>query len=569
MMKNLHPRVSLEGVEKMKNLWAIWRRHIVSLKWVYLIGILATFMTGVAEVATPMFMGRAVDKLLNGQSNLSEIWRLAGVFVALLALQALGRYGWRITIAQQAHHLGAVMKSKLWDRIRFLPEEKITQELRAGEVMNLATADVNMARFTFSFTLVMLADLIFLSVLGVGSMLLLNWKLTLLSLAPALILPRILMKLARRESKQYEKGQETLSALNDLAARCVETLRLQRLNSTEKSWRQSLEKRALNYLGDKASYIRTSLLFYPVMSGMSLFCYGIGVSLGVREVMAGRMSPGEFISFQSLIFVVQTPLQELGFVVSDWQRSFTSLKRLLKAWSEKEFPGLRDGGDIIPTQATEKHVRIQNLGYVPPGQSRDLYRDLSFSFRSGEQIGLWGPIGSGKSTLFKILLGLENNYQGKVEIFGANLRGLAHESVTDHIALVPQRPFMFSATIRENLRLDLEDLSDNEIWQALEVAEVASDFRQLPKGLETHLGEWGINLSGGQKQRLALARSLLRKPKLLLLDDCLSAVDTATEEKILASLKKHVKCSVIWIAHRRSTLRSCTRVIELGSGAST
>jgi ATP-binding cassette, subfamily B, multidrug efflux pump len=564
MIKNLHPKVTLEGANQTKNLWKIWRKHLWKLNNIYLLGFLATFLTGIAEVETPVFMGRSIDGLLQKTFEKKDVLLMAGVFTGLLFLQYLGRLGWRITIAQQAHHLGALMKSKLWDRIRFLPEEKITQELRSGEVMNLATSDVNMARFAFSFTLVMLADLIFIAMLGVGSMLNIHWKLTLYTLGPAIVLPHILIRLARRESREYEKAQETLSSLSDLAARCVETLRLQRLSSTELSWRKSLEQRALRYLEDKARFINTSLMFYPVMSGAALFCYAIGITLGIREVLAGRMSPGQFVSFQSLIFVVQTPLQELGFVISDWQRSFTSLKRLVKAWGEEEMPGLRAGGHpVADVKASAVHLKVENLSYSPPGQTRDLYKNLSFNLKAGDQMGVWGPIGCGKSTLFKILLGLEKNYSGSIKLVDEDLNTLSHDSLTDHVVLVPQRPFMFSTTIRDNLKLDL-NLADDEIWKALEVAEVSEDFRSLPKGLDTHLGEWGINLSGGQKQRLALARALLRKPKLLLLDDCLSAVDTSTEEKILRSLKETLNCSVMWIAHRRSTLRSCTSVIQLG-----
>lgn len=567
MIPNLNKNVVLEGADLDVSLWKIWWNHLRRLNKIYLIGIFATFLTGIAEVMTPVFMGKTIDQLLHNSKNNSSLVNLALIFLGLLVLQYLGRMGWRVTIAQQAHHLGALMKSKLWDRIRYLPEEKITTELRAGEVMNLATADVNLARFCFSFTLVMLADLIFLSLLGVGSMMQIHWKLTLLTLLPAFFLPRMLLKLARSEATQYEKAQESLSSLSDLAARCVETLRLQRLNSTGKNWRLALEEKAVAYVQLKATYIRTSLMFYPLMSGSAVACYAIGITMGIHEVFAGRMSSGQFITFQSLIFVVQTPLQELGFVISDWQRSFASLKRLTGAWRESEVPGLRSGGVSAPIHVAaqkeaHQHLQIKDLCYSPPGQSRDLFRQLNVDIHSGQHLGITGPIGSGKSTLFKILLGLEQNYQGQITLSGLDIRNISHRSLTQDLVLVPQRPFLFSASIRDNLKLDLE-VTESEMEKALEIVEISQDIKRLPKGLDTHLGEWGVNLSGGQKQRLALARGLVRKPQVLLLDDCLSAVDTSTEERILRNLKEHLSCTVLWVAHRESTLRSCSKVIHL------
>src|SRR5690606_7871662 len=176
-----------------------------------------------------------------------------------------------------------------------------------------------------------------------------------------------------------------------------------------------------------------------------------------------------------------------------------------------------------------------------------------------------GPIGTGKSTLLSIMSGLERRLDtGKVEFLGKNFDEYSHHDLRRMISVVPQKPFLFAETIASNVRMDL-NLTDEEVWHVLWVAGLDEDVKGFPKQLETPLGEWGINLSGGQKQRLTLARALARKPRVLFMDDCLSAVDTVTEEKILSRLNRELKgLTAVWVAHRESTLKYCDRIVRFG-----
>jgi ATP-binding cassette subfamily B protein len=189
---------------------------------------------------------------------------------------------------------------------------------------------------------------------------------------------------------------------------------------------------------------------------------------------------------------------------------------------------------------------------------------LSLEIRSGERIGITGPVGSGKSTFVRILAGEERDFQGEVRLYGEDIRGYTHEELSRELSCVEQRPFLFAESIRRNVLLD-RTASDDAVSALLDAAGLSDDISRLPDGLDTPLGEWGINLSGGQKQRLTIARALAAKPRILLLDDCLSAVDVVTEERILKNLDRLLPTTtIVWVAHRPSTLKYCRRVVRFG-----
>jgi ATP-binding cassette subfamily B protein len=209
-------------------------------------------------------------------------------------------------------------------------------------------------------------------------------------------------------------------------------------------------------------------------------------------------------------------------------------------------------------------IEIKNLS-LSYQNSRKVIKDFNITLNAGERLGIKGPIGSGKSSLLNILMRNLDEYEklsGEVKLWGKSIEDFSPRELTALVAMVPQRPFLFADTLRNNLTLDL-NIQDEKVWKILELVELKEDVSQFPLGINTQLGEWGINLSGGQKQRLSLARAVARDPKLLLLDDCLSAVDTKTEEKILQNLNNYFKeTALVWVAHRDSTLKYCKQRLE-------
>jgi len=566
-MKRLHPRVRLRGALEGATAKHVWKTHLWDLRLVYIFGIFGVLLTTLAEVIVPHIVKSSIDTLSGIESlgrETAEI-RFTRYFIILFSLyviQYIGRIVWRILIAQQAHHVGARMKSLLWDRSRFLPRTRLERDLRPGDLMNIATGDVSSGRFAYSFTLVMVADMIWLFTLTIVAMFLISPKLTLLTLVIVPALPFFLHRLSVQEGKQHDIAQNSLSDLSDLSAQSVSTIRLQRLTQTGTYWKARLFKASEDYMNKRQSVIFTGLRFIPLTGITPILSYILLLVIGIEEVMQGRLTVGSFVAMQSYIFLIQVPLIELGETVAEWQRSFTSLKRISAIYAEPEAPRLRGGGAPIETRSGPI-IEIKKLGYSIPNSDLRIIKDLSLVLNPHDRLGILGPVGSGKSTLINILAGFENEFDGEVLLHGQEIRSLEHQGLRRRISIVPQKAFLFADTIRHNIKLDLE-ISDDEIWHYMKLAAVDEDVKNFPNKLDTRIGEWGVTLSGGQKQRLTLARALARKPEILLLDDCLSAIDTVTEERILQALDRELAdTTLIWVAHRRSTLKYCDQILEL------
>ena len=297
----------------------------------------------------------------------------------------------------------------------------------------------------------------------------------------------------------------------------------------------------------------------------TIIAYGILFTYGVMEVQAGRVSIGAFVALQSYVLLLQSPLFELGSVISEWQTGFASFHRLTEIYN------LERPTDATPEAVIHRHyqsgtaVRLQDLSFAFDPKQEVLSR-INLMVPQGEKLGLIGPIGAGKSTLVNIIGGLLEHPRGLVQIHGLDRQQGQRDWIVKQITMVPQRPFLFAGSIRHNLA-PMGTADENSMIEALQIVDLWDDVQKFVGGLDCWIGEWGINLSGGQKQRLALARALLKPAPILILDDCLSAVDSITEAKILAQLKIRLEGqTVIWTAHRLSTLQICDRILRLEDG---
>ncbi len=580
-------KISLSGTADEKlSIFSVLLRQYRENYFIYSFGILAVILTDITEVAIPLVIKRTID-FFSGTDIVSQGQGEAGssltpeavkwtaytqifwILMGLFAIQFTGRVLWRLYLAQQTHFVAARLKSRIWSHARWLPRRKLETELSAGELMNIGAGDVGIARNIFGFTLVTSIDTLFLLIFCLVAMFNLNVELTLWSLALLPILPPLLKKVAKREASQHREAQECLSKLSDIAAQTVSTIRLQRVTDSQGLWQNRLKEAAEEYRQKRLKVLKTSFAFIPLTGIPPLIAYGILLGLGIQKVIAGQLSLGAFVALQSYIFMIQGPMFEMGVQISEWQRSLASLRRILKVLRESpEKSLLSPGQENLPERKTlhsqDNVFKVENLHFAFPDQKNKLIlKGLSFSLKPGERLGIRGPVGVGKTTLLQILSGFERDFLGDVQLFGKDIRKFAHKDIREILNLVPQKPFLFATTVRENLKLD-QNAPDDEIWTSLELAGLREDVEGFPKGLDTPLGEWGINLSGGQKQRLTLARALLRKPEILLLDDCLSAVDTVTEEKILHGLDSYFsQTTLVWVAHRASTLRFCDHQIVL------
>jgi ATP-binding cassette subfamily B protein len=549
----------------------IWKSFIKNNKSMYLIGTFMVLFTNVFQVLSTRVIGWIIDffsgdhypALFEKETKIDTFYSMFICMFVCRVLITIGRMGWRVTIARQTHMAGAMLRKKIWENARFFKKIDLVTEFSKGNLMNASNSDINSSRFLFGFTLVGLCDVIFLGVLTFATMMTINIKMSLISVGTLSILPFFVRKLSSKEVQRHIDSQNSLGDFNDLSTQVVSTIRLQRLTQTGSFWESKLIESATSYKNQRLKALFTSLNYIPLMGGASIISYVVLFMVGITLVINQQMTIGDFVSMQGLIFLLQDPLMEMGFIVSDWKRGTTSLDRLNKIYNNKKEAFLYEEGESITLSEYVLSAKNLSFKFEDSDKEADLIKDFNLKLLPGDRLGITGDIGTGKSTLLSILCGLERGYRGELFFHGKSYNNYAHQELRDFMSIVQQKPFLFADTIKKNIAMNNE-LTEDEIWHYLKLAGLDKDVRAFPEQLDTPLGEWGINLSGGQRQRLTLARALSRKPKLLFLDDCLSAVDTVTEDLILNNLDRELSdTTLIWVAHRSSTLKYCTNIINL------
>lgn len=557
----------------------LFKDYLSSNKLVYALGFFSVFATNILQVFLTRSVGWAVDILSKHSSeSLNFIaplrlgvarnipWTIIHLFFLVLIGQfliAFFRMVWRTTLARQTHYVGGILKEEIWRKSCFFSEKLLNTKMSKGALMSACTSDVGSARFLFGFSLVGVSDFLFLTLMSFFTMYTINKQVALYAFLALIPLPIIMRWVSENEAKSYDQAQNKLSEFNDFSSQAVGTLRLQKMTETQEFWRREWFAMAEIYRQFRFRATIVTLRWIPAVGSVSLGCNFILFIIGLKYVYLGKMSIGDFMAMHGLIFLVQDPLNNLGWIVSEFRKGFIGLKRLTDVYNTPK------ENHLIHATVAKHHtnstttIEAKNLSFKFSGSDRFLFQNFNLKMYKGNRIGIIAPIGTGKTVLLKILAGILGDYEGEVKIMGQHPWSYEHHELRKKLIMVTQGAFLFAESVRENICLG-DYYSDIEINKAIGLAELTFDISKMPKGLNTPLGEWGINLSGGQKQRLCLARALVRMPEILLLDDCLSAVDTITEEKILINLDQELKnTTVIWVAHRASTLKYCNHIINL------
>jgi ATP-binding cassette subfamily B multidrug efflux pump len=568
----------------------LWRRSMLKYWPHYVVGGVALLLANISEVLVPKFIqwsidvvgGRAAPAFVAGESGLSGAPALrllaAWLCVALLA-GFIGRIFWRQFLARRTHVAGRDLKVRMWRVLSFLPLRTL-RGYPMGDLMNRAIGDWNASRAIHGFTLVLTLDICFMTTLAVACMVSIDPVLTLYCLAIFPFLPRLIVRLAKLEKRQHAAAQVQLGELSDRIAQSLSSVRLTRATGSEAQWQTRLTADATEYAARRFAVVRTAWRIFPLGAVPTLIAYGILLVLGVQKIRSGALSVGQFVALQSYVLMLQASLMDLGDCIGEWQRGFASLTRLAEIFNLQGIADrLRSRRLDPPVSTVGVELRLSRMTFSYDTEdvgktdvldsapsSRPALDSVTLHVRPGEAVGIFGPIGAGKSTLLALAAGLIDPPSGTLTLDGADASTMSRDWFAANAALVPQRSFLFAGTIRGNLELD-EKLADDVLWDVLRLVRLEGDVRAFPGGLDARIGEWGLNLSGGQKQRLALARALLRRRRLYLLDDCLSAVDAATEAAILEGLRLRIgSATLIQVAHRRSTLKSCDRLLILDRG---
>ncbi len=506
----------------------------------------------------------AVDDLYRGVTA-EKLGRYALILFGIGLLAGGFRFAMRRAVIGISRHIEFDLRNDLFAHLQSLPLQYF-QGKRIGDIMSRATNDLAAVRMMLGPGLMYLVNTAVVSVVSIGFMLAISPRLTLYSMLPLPLVTLSAWFFGERIHHRFEEIQAHFAAISARVQESLAGVRLVRAFTRESRELEEFEGLNREYLRKNVSLIQTSGLFHPSLAFFSGAAALLALYLGGREVVKGRITLGEFVAFTVYLSSLNWPMVALGWVVGLFQRGAASYRRILEILDqprEIESPS----GALAPS-GCRGDLEFRGLSFTYPGGSRPALREVSFAVPAGQTVALVGHTGSGKSTLLSLLPRLFDPPPATVFLDGVDVRDHDLAWLRSKIAWAPQETFLFSATVAENIAYGVEQAAPGDVERAARVAHLDGDVRGFPEGYATPVGERGITLSGGQKQRTAIARAVLRDAPVLLLDDCLSSVDTHTEEAILGGLRSEMRRrTTLLVSHRVSTVRDADLILVLEDGA--
>ena len=535
----------------------------------FLLGLGCVLVTTTFQLLGPWVLKYAIDDL---GTELTRS-RLAFYAMALLGLAIVGgvfRFLMRRVIVGASRGIEYDLRNDFYAQLQRLPLSYF-QAQRTGDLMSRATNDLNAVRMMIGPAVMYAASTLLVFAIAIGLMLSIDARLTLIALIPLPFVTVAVRYFGGAIHRRFEEIQERLAELSAVVQEALSGVRVVRAYRQEASEVARFRRANQEYLERNRLLIHLQGLFFPTMA---LFL-GIGsllvLWLGSRAVISGRITVGEFVAFNAYLTMLAWPMIAFGWVTNLLQRGMASWKRMLEVLDV--VPEIQDpASPAVPADAlVTGGIEFRNLTFAYDEQP--VLFDISLTIAPGQRVALVGPTGSGKSTLISLLPRLFDPPPGTVFLDGVDVREMPLARLRGAIGMVTQEPFLFSDTIAGNIafarRREFTDGAEvaESVRAAAAIARLDLDVELFPKGYDTTVGERGITLSGGQKQRTALARALLGDPRILVLDDALSSVDTYTEEAILAGLGGvFAQRTSIIVSHRISTVRDADLIIVLDAG---
>jgi ATP-binding cassette subfamily B protein len=529
----------------------------------YLGGTIFLAVTNIISLEIPQLAKEVVNALQahTGEDD-GHLSRVALAIIGLGLTQILVRSFSRILIFWPGRKLEASSKSYLFARALHLPQT-FYDRFGMGDLISRLSNDLGQLRIFYAFAVLQVLNLVFISVFTLYKMLSVHQRLTLVALSPILIMLVITRYVMPRLQKFTRRNQEAIGTLTNRVTETFTNIHVIQSNAAERSFHRLIEAENQKVFDTDMKVLLLRTLFFPLISSMTGLAQLIVLFLGGTLVVRGELSVGDILAFNIYLSYMAFPLTSIGIILSIYQRSKTALERLEPLFVE---PQEGPQGTSSTAPAGEPILAVRNLDFQYPGTQKQTLGHVNFQVKAGEMVGICGPVGSGKSTLFQVLTRIYNPPDGSVFYRGQDINQLRPDQLRQNIGYGLQRVHLFSASIRDNLGFGMDPKPDQaQLDAAARAAQIDREIAGFAEGWETQIGEKGIRLSGGQKQRLALARLFLRQAPVLLLDDVLSAVDNITEARLIRELRKRGGTMLI-CSHRSSVLYLCDRVLLLKDG---
>lgn len=552
----------------MKHLQRL-NKYFIKYKWHFILGTLFTVFSNYFGVQMPRYVQISIDELkATGLSNeLNDaLWlavRIGGLYLLLSIGKGFFLFLMRQTLIIMSRRIEYDIKNEVFNHYLSL-DAAFYKRNRIGDLMNRISEDVSQVRMYLGPGVMYSINLVVLSILSIYQMFQINVTLAFFALLPLPLMSYLIYRVSNNINAASKSVQEEQSNLTTIAQETLVNIRLIKAYNQNQAAQDKMRNAAETYKGKSMRLVLINALFMPTILLLIGASTLIVIYVGGVLTESKQLSLGAIVAFLFYVNNLTWPFVSIGWVTSIIQRAAASQQRI------NEF--LATQPTIFnPTQTPfnfEGNLQFNNVNLTYQDTNIHAIQNLSFDVERSSQLGILGRTGSGKSSVIALLTRQTEADSGEILVDHQALNRINLADFRKRIAVVPQDVFLFSDTIRNNVTFSCsEPVDDAEVIEALKMAHVWHNIAEFPEGLDTQLGELGVNLSGGQKQRISIARALIRKPALLILDDCLSAVDTETEEIILNHLNQlSYKPTIITVSHRISTLRNCHNILVLNEG---
>ena len=533
-----------------------------------IIGIIALIFVDVYQLKMPEIIGGLVSNIKDKTLTLDLINSYIKEMIIIVIIMFLGRFTWRICIFGNGVRVQTDLRSELFKKAELL-SHVYDQENKVGSIMALYTNDLFTIRQVFGSGMIMLIDALFLGVIALYKMFVRNLTLTIIAIIPLACLAVASVFVGRFMKKKFEKRQEAFANLSDFAQESFSGLSVIKAFLKETQELKRFAKINKDNMDKNIDFIRTQMLLERLLFGFligSVFVilYGVGgyIIYQGKDLGFDIGTLTEFISyFDTLIW----PMMAIASLINLSSQARASMDRIDKVLNHEV--EIKDGKDIIKDHEITGEITFNNLSFTYPNTEREVLSNISLTIPKGTSIGLIGKTGCGKSTLVNLLLRIYNIEENSLLLDGKDIMKLPIKQVREAISYVPQDNFLFSDTIANNIGFSKAEIDINDVRRASIASDVDENILEFTEQYETVLGERGVTVSGGQKQRISIARALMKNSQVLILDDSVSAVDTKTEETIIANLKRlREGKTTILIAHRITTVKKLDRIIVMDDG---
>lgn len=530
----------------------------------YVSAILALMGVAFLQLIPPRIIGIVIDEIATSILTTGSLIRWLGILLLTAIGQYILRYIWRVNIWGNAARLERIVRNRLYRHFTQMDSE-FYQKYRTGDLMAHATNDLRSLRMVAGAGILTMADSLSVSIVTITTMfLVVDWRLTLLAIIPLPFLALASRHLGQMLHHRFREAQAAFSNMNNKVQESLQGIKVIKTFGQEKEDIEEFKVQTNNILDKNREVYKVDSLFDPALQVIIGISYAISIIVGGFLILDLEITVGDFVTFISYIGMLVWPMFAIGRLFNIIERGSASYERIEILMNEKSSIKERQGAINKPAVGNLEYA-IESFTY--PEDNKPALENIYFTLEKGKTLGIVGKTGAGKSTLLKLLLRDFDRYDGTISFDGRDIRDYTFDGLLNSIGYVPQDNYLFSTTIRDNIRFSNPELPQDEVERAAKIADIHEDILEMPQGYDTQTGERGVSLSGGQKQRVSIARALIKNPELMILDDSLSAVDAKTEEDILRGLKElRDDQTTIIVAHRLSSLMHADEILVLEDG---